>query len=107
MIDDTGPLEPGTLVPVTIRHAGSGTEERRELVVHFDMLPADARGAHRRLVVRVTDPGDLLFLYTLVLPEQDFLVLKRAQKLSVDFGGFPEELQELLNKSLDSGSAPE
>ena len=85
-----------------VRHHVSRTEERRELVVHYDMLPADSRGVHRRLVVQITDPHDLAFLYTLTLPEADFLELKRSQKLTVDFGGFPDELQHLLNKTADA-----
>lgn len=88
--------EPGTPVPFIIRSSATGAEERRVLVVHMQSQVTDSRGSPRRLLVQLTDPSDLMLLYSLSLPESDYLVLKREQNLTVDFHGFPEELQHLL-----------
>ncbi|XP_039204423.1 spindle assembly abnormal protein 6 homolog isoform X3 [Crotalus tigris] len=52
---------------------------------------------HRKdLVVRLTEDSDPLFLYNLVISEEDFQSLKLQQSLLVDFSAFPQRFIDLL-----------
>ncbi|KAL3894666.1 MAG: hypothetical protein SGCHY_005146 [Lobulomycetales sp.] len=47
--------------------------------------------------IQISCRDDLQFLYTLDIKEEEFLALKSAQNLLVDFTAFPEKLIDLLN----------
>ncbi|XP_014665309.1 PREDICTED: spindle assembly abnormal protein 6 homolog [Priapulus caudatus] len=59
----------------------------------------------KELIVRLTDETDLLFLYSLVLGEEDFQSLKSQQGLLVDFSAFPQKFIDLLNLCLQEQSS--
>lgn len=96
-------LESGILVPFLIRTSVSGADENRHLLVRVDPVGTDTRSGARKLVVELTDPADLLFLYSLVLPDVDYIALKKEQGLTVDITGFPDEMTRLLR----GASAPD
>jgi len=54
---------------------------------------------HKRdLIVRLTDDNNWYFLYTLVLSEEDFGLLRGQQGLLVDFNTFPSSLIALIRQ---------
>lgn len=50
----------------------------------------------KNLALRITDDSNPLFLYNLLLSEDDYQHLKREQDLLIDFTAFPEYLVEYL-----------
>ncbi|XP_025053481.1 spindle assembly abnormal protein 6 homolog [Alligator sinensis] len=54
----------------------------------------------QELIVRVTDDADPLFLYSLVIGEEDFQSLKSQQGLLVEFSAFPQKFIDLLEQCI-------
>jgi len=53
---------------------------------------------HKRdLMIRLTDDSNCFFLYTAVIGEEDFSILKSQQCLNVDFNQFPESFISLIS----------
>lgn len=71
-------------------------------------LGVQTRGGHRSRILRIeiTDEADLFFLYSLVVAEEDFHVLKHDQRLLVDFLGFPDKFIELLRECVTTEERP-
>jgi len=57
--------------------------------------------AFQFLKIQLTSEEDPFFLHTLEVTEEDFQSLKVEQSIRVDFGAFPLELIELLNKCIE------
>eukprot|EP00761_Pharyngomonas_kirbyi_P000574 gb/GECH01000574.1/.p1 GENE.gb/GECH01000574.1/~~gb/GECH01000574.1/.p1 ORF type:complete len:658 (+),score=186.55 gb/GECH01000574.1/:1-1974(+) len=56
------------------------------------------------LCVRITDPNDPFFLFTLHLSEEEFKTIKSNQSLLVDFSMFPGKIIDLLQSCVKSHS---
>nr|XP_025043669.1 spindle assembly abnormal protein 6 homolog [Pelodiscus sinensis] len=54
----------------------------------------------KELTVRITDDAGPLFLYSLVIGEEDFQSLKSQQGLLVDFSAFPQKFIDLLDQCI-------
>ncbi|XP_053549720.1 spindle assembly abnormal protein 6 homolog [Bombina bombina] len=74
------------------------TEERTLILRICIELHLVTSPVHKKeLVVRVTDDTDPLFLYHLVISEDDFQSLKTQQGLLVDFSAFPQKFIDLIH----------
>jgi spindle assembly abnormal protein 6 len=62
-------------------------------------------GTARCVSVRVTDPRDPFFLYSMTLSENDYGRFKESHELHVDWNGFPQDLISLLSASRLDGAA--
>lgn len=56
----------------------------------------------QELIIRLTNDSDCFFLYTLILGEEEFQVLKSQQGLFVDFATFPSSFIQLVNLCKDN-----
>eukprot|EP01135_Chromosphaera_perkinsii_P001561 Nk52_evm31s207 gene=Nk52_evmTU31s207 len=82
---------------INMRVKNEGREERVVSVQVQVLCRTQTSPVSRKyLTVRLTDPEDPFFLYTLEVGEDDFHVLKTEQNLLVDFHTFPEKLIELF-----------
>ncbi|XP_039204421.1 spindle assembly abnormal protein 6 homolog isoform X2 [Crotalus tigris] len=83
--------------PVPVQVKCQGCEERRIKVRVSVEMQSTTNPIHRKdLVVRLTEDSDPLFLYNLVISEEDFQSLKLQQSLLVDFSAFPQRFIDLL-----------
>ena len=55
--------------------------------------------------LRLTDPRDAFFYFSLLLTEEDFISLKSEQNLRVDFPDFPSMLSDLASNCEDGNYA--
>jgi spindle assembly abnormal protein 6 len=62
-----------------------------------------ANGVSRSVSVRITDPTDPFFLFTMELLEDDYGAFKQRMELLVDFLGFPKYLVSML-QGVSNGS---
>ncbi|KAK9404029.1 spindle assembly abnormal protein 6 like [Crotalus adamanteus] len=83
--------------PVPVQVKCQGCEERRIKVRVSVEMQSTTNPIHRKdLIVRLTEDSDPLFLYNLVISEEDFQSLKLQQSLLVDFSAFPQRFIDLL-----------
>eukprot|EP01062_Namystynia_karyoxenos_P062225 TRINITY_DN55140_c0_g1_i1.p1 TRINITY_DN55140_c0_g1~~TRINITY_DN55140_c0_g1_i1.p1 ORF type:complete len:679 (+),score=294.10 TRINITY_DN55140_c0_g1_i1:103-2037(+) len=70
-----------------------------QLCAHVGVCPAAPRhGAGREVGVRLTNPRDAFFLYSVRMSEDDYGRFKEDNSLSVDFNGFPRMVVSLLQE---------
>ncbi|KAI9223730.1 hypothetical protein BC828DRAFT_436706 [Blastocladiella britannica] len=86
------PLWTGRLA-LTLR---SGAADQRSASAMCDVTLTVRREPRRTLELSLTQESDPYFLYTLVLSEEDYHLLKADQGFVVDFGVFPDKVIELL-----------
>eukprot|EP00667_Euglena_gracilis_P005509 EG_transcript_5543 len=63
-------------------------------------LLSEKQDGKRRVVVRLTDPADYLFLLITVIGEEDYGRFKEANRLHVDFASFPPKLASELRSCI-------
>lgn len=59
-------------------------------------------GVSKCINIRVTDPKDPFFLFSVSLLEDDYGRFKEKQELNVDFNGFPRDLVAMINSVANS-----
>ncbi|KAM5149080.1 spindle assembly abnormal protein 6 homolog isoform 2-T2 [Mantella aurantiaca] len=81
---------------------GQDCQERRQrLRICIELHIATSPVNKKDLVVRMTDDTDLLFLFNLVISEDDFQSLKLQQGLLVDYTAFPQKFIDLLHQCVN------
>ncbi|XP_018417459.1 PREDICTED: spindle assembly abnormal protein 6 homolog [Nanorana parkeri] len=84
---------------------GQDCKERQQSVRICIELHVATTPIHKKdLVVRLTDDTDLLFLYNLIISEDDFQSLKLQQSLLVDYTAFPQKFIDLLHQCVNEES---
>jgi hypothetical protein len=79
-------------VPVHVRNM-----DREGVMQPLGICVSTSRlGSARMIHVRLTDPRDPFFLYTMSLHEDDYGRFKDMHELRVDFGNFPRDLVAML-----------
>ncbi|KAG8039055.1 hypothetical protein G9C98_003362 [Cotesia typhae] len=79
-------------------------ERQRELRVNVEIHSGISPVCRKTLCVLLSDDDDPCFLYSLLITEDDFKVLKAQQGLLVDFDNFATQLIHLLEQSHGSMS---
>ncbi|XP_008553655.1 spindle assembly abnormal protein 6 homolog isoform X1 [Microplitis demolitor] len=77
-------------------------ERQRELRVNVEIHSGISPVCRKTLCVLLSDDDDPCFLYSLLITEDDFKVLKAQQGLLVDFDNFATQLIHLLEQSHSS-----
>ncbi|XP_038650698.1 spindle assembly abnormal protein 6 homolog [Scyliorhinus canicula] len=80
-------------------------EERRTTIrVTVELHCTSNPVSKKDLIVRLTDDIDPLFLYNLIITEEDFQSLKHQQGLLIDFSAFPQKFIDLLQQCIQEAS---
>ncbi|XP_072367487.1 spindle assembly abnormal protein 6 homolog isoform X3 [Scyliorhinus torazame] len=91
------------IVRILVRY--KDCEERRTTIrVTVELHCASNPVYKKDLIVRLTDDIDPLFLYNLIITEDDFQSLKHQQGLLIDFSAFPQKFIDLLQQCIQEES---
>ncbi|KAM4641661.1 spindle assembly abnormal protein 6 homolog [Discoglossus pictus] len=91
--------------PVKVLLRSPDSEERQMNVkICIELQTATSPAQKKELVLRLTDDTDPLFLYRLVISEEDFQSLKVQQGLLMDFSAFPQKFLDLLQQCIHEES---
>jgi len=64
-------------------------------------LASEGPSGAGKVVLRLTDPSDYLFLFVLVVGEGEYSAVRKNNSLRVDFGTFPGELVKLVHLCIE------